>query len=496
MKDAIVLKVSNVVDLLIRPMDNSSGSWVTFRVKTKDSVLYSDPVAWNTSLELSENGEFRKFTCDKQIKAVMEAAEKTFRGFQSDKFVDETMYREIAKLLSIRETLQIDYVNGKRTVHKLHQFVLESMISFIPEWSEFGTKPIIGGGRHFKRHPKFKTGEAFSEFIATTFEKYQDTLLSTVNLYGTTKKRQGARLYRAKPKMRATISQVFHSGMANAVPSPRDTREISGAKNALRFNSPEPQYITSSDPDYQMPEALKAFFTSARIAVVFLEHDALDKAWIMPAGREKFASVLTRMKSIHDLTPREGWDMVVKNSRSYPVIMQQSIETLDEIKEGFHCLKLIGMGGTKFICEVLDDPKDQLYDEQGNAIELLIDANSLSRKGALLMLSMMTEEKKVIDPLTEENAATWLKDNLPSKQVIKNKSGNRTYKGYSGIVDNFYRPGVRANEQCKGASIATDVRVDALFGLLPKSTPAMEEEFADYKETKKQLYDIYHELTM
>ena len=486
----IVQQITNEVSLVIREQTRPGGAWISFQIATPKGVKNTDPWCWTPTVELTRDGQFLPYTYDQQINRVIQQTQALFQGFQSADYVNENFYREISHLLGCREVLGVEYV-PQRKLHHLHKWVLENMLTIVPEWSKFGNKPDDKCDRHFGAHPDFKDEEAFAKWFAFQLER-NGKLFKNVDLYGVTKKRQGAHLYFCKRSRKALISEVLHCGMAEAVPVPRHTREISGLKDALPLNinyTMEEPSITSTNPDFLMPEEIKKYFANARVAVVFIEHDALDKCWLLPSGIKKFSTKLARRKRIHDLSPREGWEQVLTTNRSYPVVVNETVQVLDELEIGFHCLKLIAPGGCKFMAQVVHDKKEQLFDSEGQPIDILIDARSIARKGAMLFLTMMTLSGQV-EPLTEETAVPFLLDHQPTKDLVGTKGNPKLYEGYTGLVPNWYRPGVRSNELCKGDAIATDIRVDALKGLAPKSTPQMEKEFARFKELEKTLEEV------
>lgn len=486
-----IFPIAAGVDLAVRRF-GKDGAWINFRINANGVKYSTDPWCWTTSAELTSEGALKNYQWDKRVNFIINKLFATYQGGQDEDFVREGIYRAIGNLMSARETAHFEYVKGKRLVHKGQKWLLENTLTIVPEWSIHGTKPDARvGDSKFPASPKFKDETVYSQWLGNTYGRLSKSSLKDYDIFGVGKKHIGQNLYKATDGT-ATVAQVLSAGMAKGIPVGRHTRELGSFKHAERINISYEQitpYFTTTDERFKCPEELKRYLTRARVAIVLFKNDTMDMMKLTPAGAEKFACTLTRRERTHDAEKKEGYTQIKTNSRTKCVAMNERMKVHDEKTDGFHTCKLIMPGGIKGVAEVI---KEQLFDEKGRPIEILLDYISICRKGGMATLSMLTDKPIEMEPLTDTDAIPRMEERISKleKQTIYDANGKTVYVGIVGELDYIYRAGERPTEQNKLTATPTDIFVDAMKKRLPRSTPAMETEFSKFKKADQTLHEI------
>lgn len=483
------IAITKDVTLIVRPFLNGrkGGAYINFQIMLDGEPHYSDPHIWTPTIELTRQGDYRSYTYEEAIERVIAQVNSSFRGGQSADYVNEWYYRALSKMLEPYETIHAEYLptTHKRVLHAGHQHIMEDGLTVIPEWTEQGTNPDDRCGRDFCPHPSFKDASAFLRWLGAVNTRHRLNILKGFDLEGLTKNDHGAFFFKAKNGT-ARIAQVLSSGLAKTIPIPRHTREVKSLTERLGISYEQiDQFVTSTDPDFALPDVMKKYYTRARVAVCYFKHDLLDMMKLMPCAIEKFSAVLTRRERLFDISEIEGFEHIITNSRTMPVLMNERIREHDENIHGLESLKL-GLGwGIKGITEVIHDQKYQLYDEDGIPTELVVDINSIARKGAVGFLGKLTKTPFSIDPLDDKNALPWVEERLANlkEEWVGTKDNPKMYRAFVGEVDMVYRTDARPDEQCQAKAVPTCKRTDALKGLDPRVTPGAEEQWEKWLAT-------------
>lgn len=270
--------------------------------------------------------------------------------------------------------------------------------------------------------------------------------------------------------------KFFALGFHQAIPLDRIARELGQLKAAERFVQPAPVR-------HSIKPQIAPYVTGLRVAVVYTAVSMLDSGDLFPSSIPKLAARLFKRVEIRDLetVPKEQQKLKAKVFHAGVEIVHEEVETMDELQQGFPCLKLLMPGGVKIAAQLQPELQAQTLD--GQAVDLLMDLRTFASKGAVALLAMMDPQAWELSEPTLEQCWDIVK-NLP-KQVVQ--IGDAQYEAYVGTLPVF-RTRQRYTELSKGSNrVGCDLVSLATLGLPFEVRPQLEEDYQELRAFRTAL---------
>ena len=261
-------------------------------------------------------------------------------------------------------------------------------------------------------------------------------------------------------------------GYHDLIPCDRIARELSSLKSAERFLHPNHAH-------FEIKEELQEYITVLKVGVIATKHSMLDSGDLMDSGKPKVACKLVRERQVTD------WDkMDVEDRNLVPIPFKSGINLVHQMMVGIDedavdpsCIRLVSPGGIKIAAQY--HKGQQAYDQKGNEIDLLIEFDTLAKKGALFLFGLndpdFDPKGKTFEDLVEKFKQT------PQEPIYLE---DEAYTGYVLTIP-FFRPGQRYTELC---TTKDDISVDMISKSICSKTFHLPQSVA---EEYKLLRDLF-----
>lgn len=377
-------------------------------------------------IEYNEEGKFRVLEIQDVLKEVKRHPYRPGPKFPEERLAD----LEVSNLMSHLESYPTmpSTINSDGTVeaHEIAKLFYSNIVFFRRTES---LEEVLKTKDYVER----------MEFISTILDKvgkdfYEQTELK-LDFFSVTKRQAGDLAFIAGESGIGSCLRKISFGYHDLIPCDRIGREISSLKSAEKFLHPNYGSI-------KVPKSIKNYVTVLRVGVIGTKHSMLDSGDLMESGRSKVSCHLTRREitTEWDLIDPEKRNLVTKPFKSGINVVHEEIIGVNEDQEDLSCIRLVSPGGIKIAAQY--HKNTQAVDEEGKNVDLLLEFDTIAKKGALFLFALNNPEfdpkGKTHEDLVEEFYSS------KTQNIYLNDS---VYNGYILEIP-FFRPGQRYTELC------------------------------------------------
>jgi len=418
------------------------------------------------TLVYGEGGEYNLVTLQEVIKEWKPARYKSRSKDFNPERVASAEVSQLMKLLENYPTMEQEQAADSSRPHPLAEILYSTMVYQMPT-PELQDK--------LSKMDVITAGIYQSECIELASKRLGEEQGIFLDQHAVVKKDVGQQVYIAGGDGVGISPKFFSLGFSNAMPLDRIARELGQLKAAEKFISPHPV-------PFEINPLLKPYITGLNVAIIWTESSMLDSGDLYPSSIPKLAAHIVKKTEVRDLdqVPYERQKLKPKIFHAGIELVHEETEVIDELAQGFPCLKLLMPGGVKFAAQLQVDTQAKCGDQD---VDLVIDVRTLASKGAVALMSMLSPEAWALPNPTL--AQCWeIVRNLPQQTIT---IGDQQYTGYVGVLPVF-RTHQRYSELSKGSNrIGCDIISHATLGIPLKVRPELDADYQELKDFRKAL---------
>jgi hypothetical protein len=418
------------------------------------------------TLVYEEDGSYELFTLSDVLRTWKPARYSAKSKDFSEERIAQARVANLYKLLESYPTLEQDYSEDKPKPHPLAQAIYGSI---------FYQRPSDTLQEKLSAMSTIQAGIFQAQCLERATERVFKEQGIRLDQYAVPKKDVGGLAYVADDEGCGLAPKMLAMGFHRAVPLDRLGRELGQLKAAERFINPHPT-------PFNIRPIMQPYVTGLRVAVCWMHTTMLDSGDLYPSSIPKLAAHIVRRTEVRNWDSIPGKELKLKPKVFHAgvEIVHEQTEKVDELKDGFSCLKLLMPAGVKIAAQLHTDQQAMAGDQP---VDLLLDFRTIADKGAVALLAMMhPAAKDLVEPTAEECWALW--ESLEPTMVEVN---GQQYKGYVGIIP-VIRTRQRYTELAKGSNkIGCDLVSKAILGEEFRVHSALEDDYQELKTFRQQL---------